>query len=199
MNNQNFASIDLELNQPSNKIIQVGIAIGNIKQIPTDYVVRKWYIDPKESIDKFIVDLTGITDSDIKSYSVSHQTVATELSELVKKYQPWLNAVTWGFNDCDVLRHEFESNNVEFKHFGGRYIDVKTIYNFLQFSQDRSPKGGLRDAMSVKQVYFDGLEHRADIDAQNTLKIFFGLMRQQSKMFDLFNNDQYNNNLAEKE
>jgi inhibitor of KinA sporulation pathway (predicted exonuclease) len=193
MTPKNFIAVDLELNQPSNKIIQVGVAIGNVKQLPTDYVVRKWYIDPKEPIDDFIINLTGITDSDIRSNCVSHQTVATELNELVKLHQPWLNAVTWGFNDCDVLRKEFEQHNVEFKHFGGRYIDVKTIYNFLQFSQNRSPKGGLRDAMLVKQVYFDGLEHRADIDAQNTLKMFFGLTRQQSKMFDLLENNSYNN------
>ena len=193
MTPRNFIAIDLELNQPSNKIIQVGVAIGNSKQDPKDYLVRKWYIDPEEPIDHFIIGLTGITDSDIRSYSVSHQTVAEDLDQLIKEHQPWLNAVTWGFNDCDVLRSEFEKRNVSFKHFGGRYIDVKTVYNFLQFSQDRSPKGGLRDAMATKEIWFDGSEHRADIDAQNTLKLFFGLMRQQNEMFDLLTNNSYNN------
>jgi inhibitor of KinA sporulation pathway (predicted exonuclease) len=192
MTPRNFIALDLELNQPSNKIIQVGVAIGNSKQLSTDYIVRKWYIDPKEPIDDFIINLTGITDSDIRSHSVSHQTVAEELDQLVKEHRPWLNAVTWGFNDCNVLRNEFEKRNVSFKHFGGRYIDVKTVYNFLQFSQDQSPRGGLRDAMNIKQIYFDGPEHRADIDAQNTLKLFFGLMHQQSKMFDLSENNSYN-------
>ena len=58
-----FLALDLELNQPSGKIIQVGIAIGDKNTRFEDYVVRKWYIDPQEPISEFINDLTGITDA----------------------------------------------------------------------------------------------------------------------------------------
>ena len=199
MINQNFVSLDLELNQPSNRIIQVGIAIGNCEQKPEEYVVKKWYLNPQEPIDEFITNLTGITNSNIASYSVSHTTVAKELTELIKKYNTWLQPVVWGYDDAGQLRREFERNNVEFKHFGGRWLDVKTVYNFLQFSQNKNPRGNLQQAMSAQGSWFDGDTHRADVDAYNTLKFWFDLMRKQSKMFDLIENTQYNNKLLEKE
>ena len=62
-----FLALDLELNQPSGKIIQVGVAIGDKNTRFEDYVVRKWYIDPQEPISEFINDLTGITDADIRA------------------------------------------------------------------------------------------------------------------------------------
>lgn len=188
-----FLSIDLELNQPSNKIIQVGVAIGSVDQSPGEYIVKKWYVDPGEKIDKFIIGLTGITDSIIRSYCVSHDTVARELTELITEHQPWLNAVVWGYDDAGVLRKEFEQRSVDFRHLGGRWIDLKTIYNFLAFTTDSDPRGDLKTAMSRFDCIFDGEQHRADTDAKNTLKFFFHLMRQQNKMFDLLENNSYNN------
>lgn len=192
MNKQNFISLDLELNQPSNKIIQVGVAIGNITQKEEDYIVKKWYIDPKEPIDDFIVNLTGITDSDIRSYSVSHNTVAKELTDLIKEHQPWLNPIVWGYDDAGALRREFENNHVDFKHFGGRWIDVKTIHNFMMFSKEDSPKGNLPEAMRKYQFNFSGSQHRADVDALNTLSFYFSLMKEQQILFDIKENKQYN-------
>ena len=188
-----FLAIDLELNQPSNKIIQVGVAIGSADQNPKDYIVKKWYIDPGEKIDKFITDLTGITNRDIKSYCVSHDTVARELTELIVEHQPWLNAIVWGYDDAGVLRKEFEQRSVPFKHLGGRWIDLKTIHNFLAFSTDSDPRGDLKTAMSRFDCWFDGEQHRADADAKNTLKFFFHLLHQQHKMFDLIEKESYNN------
>lgn len=190
MTPQNFISLDLELNQPSNRIIQVGVAIGNAQQKSEEYVVKKWYINPNEPIDKFITELTGITNGNISSYSVSHPTVARELTELIKEYNPWLQPVVWGYDDAGQLRREFERNNVEFKHFGGRWLDVKTVYNFLQFSQNESPNGNLQQAMSVQGSWFDGDTHRADVDARNTLKFWFDLMQKQN---DFIKNNSYNN------
>lgn len=196
---RNFLALDLELNQPSNKIIQVGVAIGNAHQEPKDYVVKKWYLDPQEPVDGFIIDLTGITNSDIRTNCVSHATVARELSELIKEHRPWLNPVVWGYDDAGVLRKEFEQNNVEFKHLGGRWIDVKTVYNFLRFSQNQDPKGSLQEAMHRSNCWFEGSQHRADIDAMNTLKFWFGLMKKQATMFDIVAYDQYNINKEAKD
>jgi len=190
MTPQNFIALDLELNQPSNKVIQVGVAIGNAQQKSEEYVVKKWYLNPNEPIDKFITELTGITNGNISSYSVSHTTVARELTELIKEYNPWLQPVVWGYDDAGQLRREFERNNVEFKHFGGRWLDVKTVYNFLQFSQNESPNGNLQQAMSVQGSWFDGDTHRADVDARNTLKFWFDLMQKQN---DFIKNNSYNN------
>lgn len=192
---QNFIAIDLELNQPSNKIIQVGVAIGNSKQNPKDYTVEKWYVDPEEPIDGFIIDLTGITNSDIRTNCVRHKTIAHELGEIIKQHDPWLQAVVWGFNDVGVLRKEFEERSVEFNYLGGRWIDLKTVYNFLQFSKGQDPRGGLQKVMHQNNCWFEGSQHRADIDAQNTLKFWFELMRRQKNMFDLLDDSMYNDNM----
>ena len=80
-----FLALDLELNQPSGKIIQVGVAIGDKNTRFEDYVVRKWYINPQEPISEFITDLTGITDADISANAYSHEYVARELGELPRQ------------------------------------------------------------------------------------------------------------------
>lgn len=195
MTEQNFIALDLELNQPSNRIIQVGVCIGNAVQKPEEYLTQKWYLDPNEPIDTWITDLTGITNSDIKTYAVSHETVAREINNLIKKHKPWLQPVVWGYDDAGQLRREFERNNVEFKHFGGRWLDVKTIYNFLQFSLNNSPNGNLQQAMLTADSWFEGSQHRADIDAFNTLKFWFYLMNNQKIMFDNSDNGSYNKTL----
>ena len=129
-----FLALDLELNQPSGKIIQVGVAIGDKNTRFEDYIVRKWYINPQEPISEFITDLTGITDADISANAYSHEYVARELSELIKEHKVFVNPVTWGGGDSVELLAEFCRNHADFPHFGRRWIDVKTWYTYLTVS-----------------------------------------------------------------
>ena len=183
----NFISLDLELNNTeinfeNPKIIQVGISIGNISEI---LLTKSWYIDPKEPIYEFIVSLTGITDEIIKSQSVPLQNVANEISELISTYNCYINPITWGAGDVVKLLEDFKENNIQFKHFGRREIDVKQIYTFLMLSQNRNLKGGLSSAMGRFHLPFKGNAHRADVDAENTLRFFFKLIQRQTKLEQL--------------
>jgi inhibitor of KinA sporulation pathway (predicted exonuclease) len=180
--NQNYLALDLELNQPSGKIIQVGVAIGSIKDRRTQYLTKKWYIRPNEPLDPFIIDLTGITEADLSKYSVSHDTVARELAELIKEHKTFINPVTWGGGDSTELLAEFCKNHADFPHFGRRWIDVKTWYTYLLLSQGKNPAGGLASAMGAYKLQFQGQAHQADVDAENTLAFFFTLMQRQSKL-----------------
>lgn len=183
--NQNYLALDLELNQPSGKIIQVGVAIGSIKDRRTQYLTKKWYIRPNEPLDPFIIDLTGITEADLSKYSVSHDTVARELAELIKEHKTFINPVTWGGGDSTELLAEFCKNHADFPHFGRRWIDVKTWYTYLLLSQGKNPAGGLASAMGAYKLQFQGQAHQADVDAENTLAFFFTLMQRQSKLESL--------------
>ena len=177
-----FLALDLELNQPSGKIIQVGIAIGDKNTRFEDYVVRKWYIDPKEPISEFINDLTGITDADIRAESYSHDFVARELSALIKEHNTFINPVTWGGGDSRELLDEFCLNHADFPHFGRRWIDVKTWYTYLMLTRGKAASGGFASAMGYFKLHFKGPAHRADVDAANTLALFFKLLERQAKL-----------------
>ena len=177
-----FLALDLELNQPSGKIIQVGVAIGDKNTRFEDYVVRKWFIDPQEPISEFINDLTSITDADIRAESYSHDFVARELSALIKEHKCFVSPVQWGGGDSVELLAEFCKNHVDFPHFGRRWIDVKTWYTYLMLTRCKQPSGGLSSAMGYFKLHFKGPAHRADVDAANTLALFFKLLERQAQL-----------------
>lgn len=183
---QNWLALDLELNLDSNgvpkKIIQIGIAIGNIDNGIKTY---SWYIDPEEPIVPYITELTGITDDDVKNRSTPLEKVAEELGELIKEKNVFVNPIQWGMGDAMQLKEAFRQKNIDFPYFGHREIDVKTIFSYLRFSAGKDAKGGLRSCMGTYKLSFEGLPHRADVDAYNTLRLFFVLMKRQNKLEDL--------------
>ena len=119
------------------------------------------------------------------TYCVSHETVARELGELIKTHKCFVNPVTWGGGDSSELLTEFCKNHADFPHFGRRWIDVKTWYTYLMLTKGKNPSGGLASAMGQFKLHFKGKAHRADVDAANTLALFFKLLERQDKLENL--------------
>lgn len=178
-----YIALDLELNNapdhstPDPKIIQVGVAIGE----PWAITTYSWYINPHEPIYPNITQLTGITDHHVEHESVPLDVAAKELSGLIQMYKPFVNPVTWGGGDMTTLLDAFFNHGSYFPHFGRRWIDVKTWYTLHMLSKDKKPNGGLRSAMAEYGLHFEGTAHRADVDAKNTLQLFFHILERQRK------------------
>jgi inhibitor of KinA sporulation pathway (predicted exonuclease) len=176
LKNKNFFSLDLELNNKNDgsvpKIIEVGISVGKPEE-PENIQSFNWYINPQEPIAEFITQLTGITDELIQEKSVSHETAAKEIGDILRSYDCFVNPIVWGQGDASELKAEFKERNIHFPFFGNRIFDVKTLYVFRQMVKGNSPKSGLRRAMRNCGLEFIGTPHRAICDAENTLRFFF--------------------------
>lgn len=187
---QKYLALDLELNNaddgstPNPKIIQVGVAIGSARQDPKEWITKKWYVKINDPIYPFITDLTGITTQDIQQFGMTHYDIGQELSRLIKEHDVFVNPVTWGGGDSTELKDEFNQHGIEFRHFGRRWIDVKTWYTLRLLANGKKPAGGLSSAMGVYKMHFEGQAHRADVDAYNTLRLFFEILKRQKQMLD---------------
>jgi inhibitor of KinA sporulation pathway (predicted exonuclease) len=187
---QKYLALDLELNNaddgstPNPKIIQVGVAIGSARENPKEWITKKWYVKINDPIYPFITDLTGITTQDIQQFGMTHYDISQELSRLIKEHDVFVNPVTWGGGDSTELKYEFDTHGIEFRHFGRRWIDVKTWYTLRLLANGKRPAGGLSSAMGVYKLQFEGEAHRADVDAYNTLRLFFEILKRQKQMLD---------------
>ena len=178
---QSYVALDLEYNQPSGTIIQVGVAIGSASQNQQQYIVRQWNLQVDEPISEFITQLTGITNEDC-SAGVSLAQCAQELGDLLREQEVFVNPVTWGGGDSADLLRAFSQAKIEFHHFGRRWIDIKTWTTLLSMARTRTSTvqhGGLSKAMARYKLQFVGKAHRADIDAFNTLRLFFAILERQ--------------------
>lgn len=181
----NYLALDLELNsdgKQTDEIIQVGIAVGNLKSI---FLKESRIIKIQRPLYPFITNLTGITQDDVNN-GCSLNEVATWLSDIIEEHKPFVNPVTWGLGDADELLAEFKNNNISFPYFGRRIVDVKHFFLFIEVANGRALSGGLRSSMNKHKLQFIGTPHRADDDALNTLRFFFHLLQRQRKLEEMF-------------
>jgi DNA polymerase III epsilon subunit-like protein len=182
---QYFLSLDLEMNQPSGRIIQVGVAVGKRGQPHAEYLTRSWLLRPGEPIAENITALTGISDAHIAQGAVPLEQMTQELSALITEHTPFINPVTWGGGDSELLLRTIREAGLEFRHFGRRWLDVKTMASVDAMAQGRKPAGGLGSVMGRYKLPFLGVPHRADVDAFNTLRLFFHLLDQRARLHAL--------------
>lgn len=187
-----FFAFDLEMNQAENsahtgKIIQVGLAIGNLEQNIKEYELFDWYVDPNEKIYPRITELTGITNQDIQEKSTHLEDIYNKINERIYHYNCYPNPVVWGAGDTSLLKQTFIEQLGYCKMFGHRDIDVKTLHTFFQLSKDKSTSSSLKSALSNIKIKFEGEAHRAHHDAANTLFLFSELVKRQrvtNKIFE---------------
>lgn len=175
-----FLSLDLEMNQPSGKIIQIGACIGDFEtgQIISDFSV---YVNPQETIQPFITNLTGITAIHIKN-GYTLQVAYDMLLAYIKGTGVFMNPITWGGDDNRILMEQLlidipnsDKSNIKWP-FGHRYIDTKTLYVSWCIANNLQFKGGLSSSMNRVGLTFQGREHNAMYDAINTMRMYFKML-----------------------
>lgn len=170
-----FTVLDLELNQPSNKIIQIGAIVGDVY---TGQVLEQFCADinPEETLNPVIIQLTGITQEQVDqgcTLLAGYQA----LVGLHRAHNSFMNPIVWGGGDTVLLGQQLAALGKPYEWvFGRRWIDAKTLY-IAKRIQDRDPlQGGLKKACHRLGLKFEGPAHNALQDSVNTFKIFRKLL-----------------------
>lgn len=163
-------SLDLEFNQPSNRIIQIGAVVGCLL---SQKILSRFstFVNPDEALNPFISELCGIAPEVL--------TLAGNLAEAYAGMQDWLapfnaerqlNPLTWGGGDSQLLKNQLGLQDRW--AFGRRWLDVKTVYCAIQLSHGKQGVGGLKPSMRQVGLPFVGRSHDALADAHNTFRMY---------------------------
>lgn len=190
-----FTSLDLEMNQPSRKIIQVGAVVGNIN---TGQILERFsvFVNPKEKIAPSITELTKITQKDVDN-GLTLEEAYYQLKAIHEKHDSFVNPITWGGGDSQEIFNQLVDRSfldrlfvrINLKHrpekdwcFGRRWIDTKTIFVSSRFANGKPIQGGLAKSLLKVGLRFNGQKHNALHDAENTFNMY-------RKLLDLLRND----------
>jgi inhibitor of KinA sporulation pathway (predicted exonuclease) len=170
-----IVALDLELNQPSERIVQIGAVLGNVR---TGEVVSHFdaKVNPGEPFSSRIAELTGLSALELESapsLAVAGEALATWLT--ARDSVRILNPLTWGGGDTVILREQLGLSEERWM-FGRRWIDVKTLYVAWRMAHDREISGGLAKAMTKLGLAFQGRKHNALDDALNTFRMYRALL-----------------------
>lgn len=169
MKDTNIFSLDLEYNQPSNTIIQVGYVIGNLKS--GEIIEKKQHnVYTEEDINPYITTLTGITTEDVRN-GENLVDIYQEIKDLHIRYNCFRNCLTWGGGDSLDLRSSLDLDDEMFV-FGRRWVDVKTLFVSYCFANNMKTQSGLAKSLIRMGSKFEGNKHTAADDAYNTFLMY---------------------------
>lgn len=168
-------AFDLEMNQPSGRIIQIGAVAGNID---SGEVVAAFseLVNPGEPLAASIATLTGIAASALPQ--------AALLPDVFGRFVAWLaplrhgrklHPLTWGVWDFRVLREQVGAHTAGWP-FGQRWIDVKAVYQAWRHAHGFTGMAGLGAAVEHLGLEFSGRAHDAAADAENTFHAYVALL-----------------------
>lgn len=178
-----LAALDLEMEQPSREIIQIGIAWENVDTLQIE--TKSFFITPSEPVSDFISELTGITDHDF-DWQKPRDYCFAEFSNFWHEHvrpKVFDSTLTWGSGDIQTLRSQMK------KHVGtisSKYMNVKDIYNYREMIRGRNPsnKVSLKSAIANRKMKFEGRAHDAANDAKMTLELFRNMYHNDRDMYE---------------
>lgn len=168
-----FYSIDLEMEQPSDEIISIGIAWNEYSDGFLLTHSKDFLITPSQPISEFIRNLTGLDDS-MYDWNKTRKTCFEEFISFYNTlHLKHKNAIVWGMGDIPLLRKELNSEGL-FSPISRRFTDVKVLLTMDKFYNGRSlsQKSSLKSALVLYGIKSTGTAHNSADDAHNTLLLF---------------------------
>ncbi len=154
---------DLEMNQPSGAIIQLGACTVDLKSGAILSTFNR-YVNPNEALDPRIIELTGISQAEVDAGVSLHQALAS--------FWLWGSSkhfAAWG-SDMHQIIAASEADPIgiivpERLHL----YDIKDTASILRcaFPSSRA-RGGLQDTLKLFGLTFIGRPHDAVCDSVNT-------------------------------
>ena len=170
-----YVSLDLEMNQPSGKIIEIGVTVGNAYK--REIIEKKhFFVNPNENLSEYIIRLTTIKQADVDAAKPLHEAYL-DLCQYLKPFKFRQCVVTWGGGDHYLLKNQLQETGMPYEWIlGHSYINVKTIHQSLMISKNEKTQGGLAKSILKYGMHFKGTKHRAIDDAYNTMKLWFKML-----------------------
>lgn len=167
----NIVVLDLEMNQPSGRIIQIGALEMNTKANPAyPRNTFRVHVLPDEPLNQEIVTLTRITETTLAEHGIG-------IRQALRAFWGWIpgkNLMAWG-SDCKHLIKLSEELGVEVPK-GLVLFDLKPLAALVRSGLPGKTQGGLFKTMEALGLEFDGQQHDALSDAYNTALLAFHII-----------------------
>jgi DNA polymerase III epsilon subunit-like protein len=172
-------AVDLEMNQPSGKIIQIGAVCFQPDKGSLIETFNQ-LINPGETITQEIEALTGIKNEDVRLMPSIGEGAQT-FSDFKQRLQINPIGVVWGAGKSNDVRRIFDEAGTE-SPFKPRIIDVKGVFQMLANASGAKmrQKVGLNKACELLALGWDskfGEQHNALADAFNTMRVYMFLSK----------------------
>jgi len=156
------------------EIIQIGAVSLDDDNVEIDSFVT--YVTPEYGrLDKFITDLTGITEYDLKG--------APKLEQAMKAFMEWMPddavVVSWSHTDDRHLEKELNAKKIVIEGFD-RLLETWEDCQ-ATFTEKMNAKNAynLTEALNIADIYYEDGAHDGLVDARNTALLYAKMQREE--------------------
>ena len=174
--------LDLELAQPSKKIIQIGATCLDLRSGTTigNFMT---FVNPEEELSPFIMDLCNISQKDVDN--------GEKLPNALMDFWNWTantvncrNLAAWG-SDVYLLIEASKDYEVIYPH-KLKSLNIKEMASVMRTALPATKaRGGLKSTMEAFGLTFEGRQHDALTDSLNTAKLLFYWKEEMRKMQEM--------------
>ncbi|MFK7873815.1 MAG: 3'-5' exonuclease [Oligoflexales bacterium] len=175
---------DLEMNQPSGTIIEIGAVKVDLKNRRIEDRFQSFCRLDNEDLNPEITTLTNIQPEDL--------TKAPHFKDASLQFWKWFSEAgcgkrltAWG-HDTDILKKACDKQSIPYPE-KIKVFDLCSISEVFRFAADfpKKHRGGLKSSLEGFQIPFEGSQHRALDDAQATAQLFIHLYQMARKSFQV--------------